>query len=123
MTVHNVDIPTNVEPMLLRFARFLAQSDELTDEIDTSVDISVREWDENSVRAAGRQYVHVKEHGNDGYELVQQTENGVITGYAPEGTSKVGKAVQDLADEFFGHHNYSCTFYEDEHTSKTTITP
>lgn len=123
--INDLTIPPEAEPILIQFAEYLAASDELQNEIDTSVDIEVAISDGSSVtRSEGDQYVRVVEHGNDGYELVQQTDDeGNITGYDPEGTSKVGKYVQDMADEFFGGHNYSCGFYEDENRSRTSITP
>lgn len=124
MTVTNVEIPPQTEPVLAQFAQHLAESDALTQEISTSCEITVGEHDGSAVHADGSQYVKVREYGNDGYELVPEHDSdGSITGYHPEGTSLVGKRVQELADEFFGRPNYSCGFYEDESCSRTTITP
>lgn len=127
MTVHNVTIPKGTDGELALFATFLAQSEELQDQIDTSVRIEVIHPEQppnSSLPESRNQHVEVREYGNDGYELVAETdEHGAVTGYHAEGTSKVGKFVQDLADDYFGHHNYSCGFYEDEESSRTTITP
>lgn len=123
MGVRELNIDPDAPIQFRQFAQFLADSDELNEEIQTDVEITiVGPSDGSSLTESRRRHVRVKEYGNDGFEFVAETDkNGNITGYHSEGTSKVGKFVQDLADEFYGHHNYVCGFYEDDETSETTI--
>lgn len=114
--IQSVTIPVDAEITHAQFAQTLADTPELTDEINTTVTIEV-------LTDRDRQAVKVREHGNDGMELVEERdESGEWTVYQ-EGTSPVGRIVQQQADAFFGTHNYTCTFYEDHRMSRTIITP
>lgn len=104
------DFPHDV----VRFARKVARDDQIVD-AGTLVEVRVREADTD----VGAE-VYVLEHGNAGREFDDSTVPPRIIGDG----SPVSKRVQDIAREFFDHHDaYSVEQYEDTTRSETTVVP